>query len=520
MSQTDPIVNANILAAKTPATPEDHSILLIGGQVSGTAVTGALTENLLTDADFNNAYGITSQLAKTGRALLKILSLSRTRPKVAAIGLADNGSGVDATGTVVFSGTATAAGTITIFIDNTDDGKYEVVVASGDTPTVIGDTLVAAIVANTKSVVTAANVTGTVTLTAVNAGTQGNTIGLKRSGTVTSVTTTIAAKLASGATDPVLTTLFDPIVDKRYQTIVYPAEWGISTLTAFTEPRFNTDNQILDGVGIVSETDTDSNLNTTLDALNERTLVHLPNKLVDDADHRGGAIFESPIVIAAEQAAYRGLRLTVGSNISSFSQNSISRGGFYMGAVPYHNTPFANLPVIETSRGFTEVEITELISSGGTVLVNNPGNLSIISRSTRTTYKTDDLSQADNTFKFLNFIDTLSIVREFIFTNFKFVDGVQHSLTTSDQVISAVTLNPEKIVGIFVGYYNTLSGIGGDKRYTLLRAGGAEQAAFKLAVEDSLVIALGTGKITITDLIADILSQVRELDIDIIPTFT
>ena len=482
MSQTDPIVNANILAAKTPSTPEDHSILLIGGQVTGTAVTGALTEGLLTDADFNNAYGITSQLAKTGRALLKILNLSRTRLKVAAIGLDDNGSGVDATGTVVFAGTATAAGTITIFIDNTDDGKYEVAVASGDTATVVGDTLVAAIVANTKSVVTSANVTGTVTLTAVNAGTQGNTIGIKRKDAVAGITTTIATTLTGGATDPVLITLFDPIADLRFQTIVYPAEWGISTLTDFTEPRFNKDNQLLDGVGFVSATDTFANLDTALDGFNERTLVHLPNKLVDDA-------------------------------------NSISRGGFFMGAVPYHNTPFANLPIIESSRGFTEVEINELISSGGTLLVNNPANLTILSRSTRTTYKLDDLGSPDNTFKFLNFVDSLTLVREFMFNNFKFVDGVQHSLTDSAQVISAVTLNAEKIVGIFVGYYNTLSGINGDKRFTLLRAGTQEQADFKEAVEQSLTIQLSTGKVTITNLIAEILSQVRELNIDIIPTF-
>lgn len=519
MSQTDPIFNANILGSKTPNTPDDHRILLIGAKTGSVVADGALIQNLLTEADFNNNFGEDSQLAKAGRALIKILNLSSKRPRVAAIGKNDNGSGVAATGTVVFAGTATAAGTLTVFIDNTDDGKYDVAIAIGDTATVVGAALVTLITANAKSVVTAINTAGSVALTAVNDGTQGNTIGIKQEGAVAGITLTTAAKLASGSVDPVLTTLFDPIADIRYQTIVYPAEWGIVTLTNFLEPRFNVDNQILDGVGIVSVTDTFSNLDTALDGFNQRTLVHLPNKLVDDSDYRGGAIFESPITIAAEQAAYRGLRLTVDSNISSFSQNSISRGGFYMGAVPYHNTPFANLPVIGSGRGFTEVEINELISSGGTMLVNNPANLTILSRSTRTTYKTDSLGQADNTFKFLNFVDTLTLVREFMFNNFKFIDGVQHSLTDSEQVVSAVTLNAEKITGIFVGYYNTLSGIGGDKRYTLLRAGGAEQAAFKEAVEESLTIELATGKITITNLIAEILSQVREVNIDIIPTF-
>ena len=519
MSQTDPIVTLNILGSKTANLPGDHKILLVGAKTSaGSAVDGALVKDLLTETDFNNTFGITSQLAKAGRALIKILNLSSKRPTIAAIGKDDNGSGVDATATVVFAGTATAAGTVSIFVDNTDDGKYDIAIAIGDTATVVGDALEAAITANTKSVVTAANVTGTVTLTAVNAGTQGNTIGIKREGAVGGITTTIAAKLAGGATDPVLTALFDPITDIRYQTIVYPAEWGVSTLTDFLDPRFNVDNQILDGVGIVCAFDTFANQNTILDALNEQTLVYMPRKLVDDTDYRGNDIFESPITIAAEQAAYRGLRLTVDANISSFSQNSITRGGFYMGAIPYHNTPFANLPVIGSGRGFIEVEINELISSGGTLLVNNPANLTILSRSTRTTYKTDDQGQPDNSFKFLNFIDTLTLVREFMFNNFKFDDAVQHSLTDSEQVISPVTLNAEEIVGIFVGYYNTLSGIGGDKRFTLLKAGGAEQSAFKEAIEESLTIDLTVGKIE-AQLIAEILSQLREANIDIIQTF-
>lgn len=519
MSQTDPIIKANILSAKTPITPDDHEILIVGQLVSGTATSGDLIENLLSEADFNAAFGRTSQIAKGGRALLNILDLSTIRPKVSAIGLADNGSAVDATGTVVFAGTATEAGTITITIDSIKNGTYEVDVADGDTATEVGDALVTLITANLDSPVTAANVTGTVTLTAVNGGTQGNTIGLKQSGTVAGITTTIAAKLASGATDPVLTTLFDPIDDKRFQTIIYPAEWGISTLTDETESRFNVDNKVLDGMGIVSETDTFANLNTTLDGLNSgqgfRTLIYLPNKLVDDADHRGGAIFESPYVVVAQFAGYRGLRLTVDANISSFSQNGISLGGFFMGAVPYHNTPFSNLTTIETGKGLTDIEIQELIDSGGLMLVNNQKNTSILTRSGVTTYKLNSLGNADNTFKFINFVDSLSIVREYMFDNAKGVDFVQHSLTDSEQIISKVTVNREIIIGIFLKYYDTLAK---DKRFTLLRAGESERQAFQKAIVDSIVIDLANGKISL-ETIGNILSQVRIINIDITPTF-
>jgi phage tail sheath gpL-like len=285
MAQAFPVVTANILSAQTPSTPDDHRILIVGQMVSGTATSGGLEQDLLTEANFNDKFGRTSQIAKAGRAMIQALSISRVKPTIDAIALEDNGSGVDATGTVAFSGTATEAGTITVYVDSIANGKYDVAIASGDTATTIGDALVTAITANLDSPVTSANVTGTVTLTAVNAGTQGNSIGIKTTGTVAGVTTTLTA-MASGATDPSLTTLFDPVADLRYNTIVYPAEWGVSTLTDFTEPRFNVDNKILDGIGIVCANDTYANQNTALDGFNEKTLAYVPNALISGAAHK------------------------------------------------------------------------------------------------------------------------------------------------------------------------------------------------------------------------------------------
>jgi phage tail sheath gpL-like len=378
MANALPSVTANILSAQTAQTPGERSILVVGQMVSGTATSGDLVEGLISESQANNAFGRTSQIAKALRALFKNLEISAKRPKVAAIGLVDDGAAVDATGSVAFSGTATKAGTITVYVDSIANGKYDITVSSGDTATVIGDALEAAITANLDSPVTASNTTGTVTLTAVNGGSQGNTIGIKYSGTVAGVTTTLTA-MSGGATNPSLTTLFDPVTDTRYTTIVYPAEWGITTLTDFIEPRFNVDDNVLDGVGIVSVTDTYANLNSALDALNQRTLAYIPNKINTDADHKGGAIFENPIVIAAQVAAYRDVRLTVSSNTSSIVVNGQGTGGFFFGGIPYHNTPFTNLPVIETGDDFTNAEASELEDSGGWLLRNNPANTVIIS---------------------------------------------------------------------------------------------------------------------------------------------
>lgn len=517
MGDNFPNVTANINSALTPQTPDERSILIIGSMVAGTATSGALIEDLNSKASFNTAFGRTSQVAKAGRACIEALSISRIRPKVAAIGLTDNGAGVAATGEVVFATNATAAGTITIYVDSKINGKYEIPVAVDDTPTEIGDAFVALVTANLDSPVTASNATGTVTLTAVNDGTEGNTIGLKYDlGTVTGTTVALTA-FASGATNPVLTTLFDAIADRRFTTIVYPETWGVTTLTDETESRFNVDNKILDGVGIVCDVDTYSNLNTALDALNQKTLAVIPNKLVTGNKTEGGAIFESPIVIAAQAAAYRELRITVNSNVSSITTSGKNLGGYYFGAIPYHNTPFANLPVIEAGDDFSDTEALELENSGGWLLRNNAANTLIISNEAVTTYKTDSLGNSDVTFKYLNYVDTLSLVREYFFNNSK-ADLSQKNLTTGQMIAGLPQINREGFIALSMGYYANLSGMNGNAQYGLLRAGSAEAKAFKQALEDTVVVTLSTGTIT-SESIANIVTQLRNVIINFTPTF-
>jgi phage tail sheath gpL-like len=516
MGASFPNVTSNINSALTAQDAGQRSILLTGCMISGTATSGQLIEGIISKAEFNAYFGAKSQIAKAGRALIDALSISKIKPKISAIGLVDNASGVAATGTIAFSGTASAAGTLTVYIDSIRNGKYELSVASGDTATSIGAALVALIAANTYSPVTAVNTTGSVALTAANDGTQGNTIGIKIEGTVAGITTTLTA-MASGATNPVLTSLFDPVADKRFTSIVYPAEWATSTLTTFTEARFNVDNKIVDGVGIVCKNDTYANSNTALDALNQKTLAYITNALISSSTNKGGAIFESPLVIAAYAAAYRELRLTVGANVSTITTNGQSIGGNFFGGIPYHNTPFSLLPVIETGNDFSDAECVELESSGGWLLRNNPANTVIISNEAVTTYKTDALGQPDVTFKYLNYVDTLTIARDYVFTNLK-ADFSQHILTTGQLIAGRPMVNAQGFVARMMGYYAALSGINGNNNYVLLRAGTEEAKAFKQAIEDSIVITLSTGTIT-AESIANIVTQVRNIIVNFTPTF-
>jgi phage tail sheath gpL-like len=518
MASTFPAVTTNILSAQTGSSVDERSILIVGQMTSGTASSGQLKEGIISESEFNDYFGRTSQIARVGRALIKELSISTKRPKIAAIGLTDNGSGVDAAGAVAFSGTATASGSIIVYIDNKNDGdgKYTVPVVSGDTASALGDKLVALITANLDSPVTAVNTTGSVALTAVNAGTQGNLIGIKVEGSVAGVTVALTA-MASGATDPVLTSLFDPIVDKRFTSIVYPYNWGITTLTNFTESRFNVDNKILNGLGIACIEDTYSNINTAADARNQKTLALLGNKKISSSTHKGGAIFENPLVIAARVAALRELRLTVGSNVSNITVNGQGTGGSFFGAIPYHNTPFFNLPIIESGNDFTDAEALELKNSGVWLLRNNPTNTTIISQTAVTTYKTNTLGQVDKTYKYVNYFDELTLVAEYVFNNLK-SDFAQHILTTGQLIAGRPMVNRASFISAMMGYYATLSGINGNNSYVLLRAGDAEQKAFKQAIINTIVINLIDGKIS-TDAIANITTQVREIIINFTPTF-
>ena len=516
MGDSFPSVTANLLSAQTAKTVDERSILLIGCMVSGTASSGDLVEDLNTKAAFNDAFGRTSQVANAGRALIDALSISRKKPKIAAIGLTDNASGVAATGSFAFSGTATEKGTLTVYVDSIKYGKYTINVAKDDTATTIGAALATAIGNNSDSPVTAANSSGTVTLTAVNDGTQGNAIGIKIDGSVAGITTTLTA-MNSGATNPSLTNLFDVIDSKRFTSIVYPEDWGVSTLTTETEARFNVDNEIIDGLGIVCEADTYSNLNTSLDALNQKTLAYICNKLISSSTHKGGAIFENPLVIAAQFAAYRELRLTVGANISSITTNGQAIGGTFFGGIPYHNTPFANLTAIESGNDFINTEATELTSSGGILLRNNPANTAVICNEAVTTYKTDALGGKDVTYKYVNYFDTLTLTREYVFNNLK-SDLSQSILTTGDLIQGRPMQNAESITALIVSYYGILSGMNGENSYVLLRAGEAERKAFKKAIEDSIVVTLSTGTVTMES-IANIVTQVRDITINFTPTF-
>lgn len=498
-----PKTTLNIVGANTTPANAEQKILYVAQKTSaGSAIAGALTEDInLSNVD--SLFGANSMLAISIRAALEINSST----KMDAIALDDNGS-TFATGTFTITGPATEDGTLIFYVGSKITGKYSLDILDGDTATEMGDALEALILADTKAPVSAANVTGVVTNTTINAGTFGNFIGMKVEGSVAGVAVAIVA-MASGATDPVLTSVFDPIDEQRYQSIVWPANYSVTELINLLDDRWNVDNDILDGVGITSDTDTLANLKSTYTSLNEKLVIVHGNKKIDNSDYKGSAIFELDIVISAEFAAIRALRLTDGESISDFviAGTDGARdnfGGDAIRSLPYFNTPFDNLPVIEIGLGFTADEIDELKDDAGVfVLGNNSANNNILAGEVVTLFKTDALGQPDNSFKFLNYIDTMSGIREYFFNNQK-SRYAQSRLTKGDIIPGRNMANEPSIRAFLTRLYNDLSG----EDFVLVQAGEKSLKFYK----DNLNVELDleTGKVTETMKVA-IVTQLREI---------
>jgi phage tail sheath gpL-like len=451
----EPKVNANIISAQQSATILAQRVLFVGQMLSGSATAGSLVENIGVSGEENDLFGKKSHIAGMIREARKLNKITRFD----AIPLADNGSGVAATSTIVFTGTATATGTLTFYVGSKRNYAYDVAVASGATAASLATALVALINADTAVPVTSSVSTATVTITASNKGTTGNAIGLAMVGTVAGIGVTVNA-MSSGATDPSLTTVFDPVASARYQTIVWPSKYSKTTLTDFLDARFNIDNNVLDGEGITCNTDTYSNIITALDALNSKALVYIANKKVSATYYKGSAIFELDDAIASQFAAIRSLRFSSGADISRYVEGGDGArddfGGIHIASLPYHNTPLPNLPVIASGNGFITSEMEAIIEDGGAMIGNNDANNTVICGRITTTYKTDSAGNQDDTFKYLEYVDTASAIREYYYVNLR-KNFAQSRLTDGDLVPDFKMANAETISAVCDKFYSEMA---------------------------------------------------------------
>jgi len=510
MSIINPKVNISIIPAFIQPTAEDQKVLFVGQKTaSGTATAGQLYQSISNspvngNTAWDSLFGEDSLLAAAIRAAKKLNKISRFD----AIPLDDDGGATAATGSITLGGSVTQAGKLYVSIGSKENNTYEIDVLASAVLADIAQDIEDAITADSAALVSANAVAAAVTFTAINKGDEGNKIGIKIWTTTVGLSYTLVG-MTGGATNPTLTNVFDVVGNLRYQTIVWQSTFDLDVVQTFLDDRFDSDTRILDGIGIVSITDTLANLKTTTSDTdrNSQSLAIHCNRLVNASHYKGSAINEMDFVIAAQFAAVRALRMTDGAPISQFVDATEgvadAFGGIQIASLPYFNTPFANLPIIDHEYQWLDSEQEELREAGGFILGNNIANNEIISDRVVTTYLTNSVGDPDITFKYMNYVDTASVVRWYFHENLR-QRFRQSRLTTGNVVSGRNMANAHIIQGALMVYYKDLT------EFALLVGGEAARKKFL----DNLVITIDLAESkSVIAMIAEIVTQLGTIDV-------
>jgi phage tail sheath gpL-like len=196
-----------------------HKILVIGQRLTTGTVAANLATQINSKAQAEESFGRGSMLS----AMFNALKDANGYTESYGIALDDLVAGALASGTITFTGPATAAGTVNFYIA----GKaVKVGVAAADTATAIATAVKDAINADTSLPVVATSLVGAVTITARHKGICGNYIDLRLNYYAgerlpTGVGATIVA-MASGTGNPDIATAIAAIGDNQFHTIIMP----------------------------------------------------------------------------------------------------------------------------------------------------------------------------------------------------------------------------------------------------------------------------------------------------------
>jgi len=155
--------------------------------------------------------------------------------------LADNGAGVQATGTLTITGPATGAGAINLYVGGR---KLSIGVLNGDTATAIATAVAAAINAETTYPVSAASALGVVTLTYKHKGLAGNEIDVRlnyyEGEALPAGVACVIVAMAGGTLNPVLTTAIANMGDEQYHimALAYTDAVSLTALEAELSDRW------------------------------------------------------------------------------------------------------------------------------------------------------------------------------------------------------------------------------------------------------------------------------------------
>lgn len=487
----NPRVTVQLLPANIVQALDERRDLLVGQLgPSATATSGVVLDNI-------KQYSKSTLKSLLGQGELYQRALAFLGPnggysKVDVLGVSPAGgtTAAAAAGSLAITGTATAAGTLTISLVDAKIFTVTVSIPSGSTATAAGDLVAAAINALVDKVFTAVNTTGTVAITASDKGTVGNYWGIRVSGSVAGLAV-VVTQFTGGATDPTVTGILDAIGSRRYTGISWPEYWDASKaeVVDLLEKRFNAANSIQDGVAFIGKSLTYANALSYSSGLNTQVLVAMGSGKVAT----GPACLRPADWVAAEFMGIRARRLTTGAPIADYivatSGPLDAFGGGHTASLPYFNTPLNDTPLSNITDGYADTEQLDLINSGFTVYGVSPSEADVVMGQVVTTYKTDAAGNENVSFKYLNYVDTGSVCREVFFRVLRSTFS-QSRLTDGDLIPGLNMANAGSIRATLSSIYRTLANAG------LVQAGRNAEAAFISNTQVSVNLSTGTATIS------------------------
>lgn len=522
MSISVPRVNITIEPQPVNKIVEEQRILFVGQKVAaGTALGDTLVENIGNDNEQDTLFGAKSMLAGMVRAAKAYNKTTR----MDAIVLDDAGASVPSTAAYQFGGIATEAGTLVFNIGSRKNYSFSIPIENGDGNALVATNLANAINASANAPFTAvAPGGGDVNLTTTNKGIEGDLMGLEFTGTVAGISNAITiTPFSGGAVDPNVIISLALVENIRYQTIVFATTYyNQAGVIDFINDRFNPPtDKLLDGVAIGTFRATLADFLTPLIpglvlTENSQNFMFIPNRLINEVNISEGSsmIFEIAAEISSQFGAVRALRLTPDADLSEvvISQllNEDSFGGFHVSTLPYHNTPFKNLPIVDLDQMWTDSERKELTAAGYGILGNNVNNKEIIADDIVTRYLRNSAGDPDESFKFLNYVDQASTVRDVFHTTLKSVYA-QSRLTEGAILPGFNMTNKDDIKSELLIIYELLA------NQAVVIAGPAAIRTFKDSINITVDAINGTVTIEMLD---PVVTQLRQIDVLMQLTFS
>ncbi len=400
--------------------------VLFGQMTSDGSATSGTYEQILTRESAIEKYGKGSLLAQCFDTWFK----GNLGSDVYAVALPDAVGAGKASSTITVTGNATANGTLALYLNGE---QVQVGVLSGETPTDVGDSIEEAFGTLTTDAdypMTAAAVSGVVTLTAKNGGTVGNQITVRQNQVSTDSTpaglSVDISTVSGGATDVDVDDFIAAIPDDIINWIISPYNdvTSIGKISDELERRW-TELVQLDGHAVISYGGNAAEAVAFADALNDEHLTIVDSgKDSATPEYLWATAFTAPVAYSAVDGGVTQpfKSLTIGNVYGDTETNK---------------------------RKFTERQA--LLAAGVTThLIERDGNV-IIERSV-TTYKENPLGSPDISMRNLNTLVTSSYVRQSVinmintkFSRHKLSDDTGPAVPAGQKVVTPNVMKGELI---------------------------------------------------------------------------